>query len=158
MYREERIKLGIDISIVYFGVTFLTNLIINIFSTIIIHPNMLSIGANYPQLVQTVKLLLVLALVLASYLLYKKYKMPVSEVVFIVAGILLIISSLSTMPYVIQSAIASVNQARQNGDLLKQMVLLNIVSVINNIINLVIGIFLILFGEQRIKNQKILQL
>jgi cytochrome c biogenesis factor len=158
MYREERIKLGIDISIVYFGVTFLTNLISQVFSMLIIRPNLLSVGTDYLDLVQTIKLILILALALASYLLYKKYKTTVSEVVFIVAGILLIISSLSTMAYAIQSVIASVDQARQNGDLLKQIVLANIISAINNTINLVIGIFLILFGEQRIQKQKIPQL
>lgn len=158
MYREERIKLGIDISIVYFGVTFLTSLISQFFSALVMQPKLLAVGTRYPYLTLAVKPLLVLALVLASYMLYKKYKTPISEVVFIVAGILLIISSLSTIAYAIQLVIASVNQARQNGDLLKQIVLSNIISAINNIINFAIGIFLILFGEQRIQKQKILQL
>ncbi len=154
MFIEERIKLGIDISIVYFGVLFFSNFISQAVIIVVNHKNILSNAVNLNIFV-IYRIAFMIGLVFASLWLHNKFKLKMSDTVYTISGVLLILASINVMAVTIYSAIISINQLNQTVGSKKEMLMSlannNFIGAIDNIVNMFVGIGLITFGEKRIK-------
>ena len=158
--REERQKLLLDTLFLYFGSNFLLNGIAVIIQTIIAHDILQNGSLLYTVLDQTIRLSLILALLIWSCRVTKRHDLKLQPLQIILAGGLLVFTTLFSLPMILQILIQTTLQLRSGNVEIQQLRVnqinlgASIIALINSVIFAIIGVLAVIVGERWIRLQE----